>query len=204
MNPSQSLTLQFLDTFKDPELAGQARVLEPIPNKPYRLGRMPGCDVLVNYNRCSRIHATIRWDDNVFCWQIVDGGHYGDGEYGLSRNGIYLNGKRIKPAGIHEDMPNPEPITFGDTITLGGVGDILLASDQHATWGAEEPEKEEIEPPPPAPAPAQNPATWAGTVDRVMTPPTSRSEWIWRGFLVTLGLAIAVWLLPLAVEWWKE
>lgn len=195
MTPSQSLTLQFMDTFKDPALAGQARILEPIPNKPYRIGRKPGCEVLVHYQRCSRIHATLRWDDNLFCWQIVDGGHYGDGEYGLSRNGIYLNGKRIKPAGVHEDMPNPEPITFGDTITLGGVGDILVASDQHQTWGVEEEAERAIHQP--IPALQSDSPTWAGAIDKVMTPPSTRNEWVWRVLLVMVGIVVAIALIPL-------
>lgn len=85
-------------------VAGQE--IELHPNGSYTLGRDPWCDVVVQDRACSRRHARISVDDTGDEAQIEDL---------QSRNGTFLNGRRVRePARI----PDGGQVRLGSTIFI--------------------------------------------------------------------------------------
>jgi ABC-type multidrug transport system ATPase subunit len=109
----------------------------------YQVGRDPGSDIVLNDNRVSWQHATIRAENGV--WLVEDGG---------SRNGTYAAGQRI---GRHE-------ITRECTLRFGNAADgpaMFFALSRPAPSARPSPAPAPPAPAPPAPArpaPARKPA----------------------------------------------
>ncbi len=80
--------------------AGLRLPLELVGDRPLRLGRGLGCDVVVKHDTVSRLHAEIRRQDA--CWYVTDLG---------SCNGTWIEGRRVE----RESRVRP-----GDQILLGG------------------------------------------------------------------------------------
>ena len=79
-----------------------------------KIGREPGCDVIVNRREVSRLHARI----------VHDGGRYVLSDAG-SVNGTYVNGRRLD---------GPHALQSDDVIGLGSGPALLKFIDPHATF----------------------------------------------------------------------
>ena len=93
--------------FRDGDGDGRRRVVELSPEVPaVNIGRAPGCEIALPWDgEVSRVHARLERAGDV--WTLVDDG--------LSRNGSFVNGRRMRGRRRLED---------GDEI---GVGRTLLA-----------------------------------------------------------------------------
>lgn len=76
-------------------------------NKPvFTLGRDAGCDFcIVNAPEISRVHATLRYDENTLASYVVDNN---------SHNGTFVNGVKLIPG-------KPKRIANGDVMQLGTI-----------------------------------------------------------------------------------
>jgi FHA domain/Domain of unknown function (DUF1707) len=74
--------------------------------RPYVVGRNPGCDLVVDDDSVSRLHASITREGD--CWVIVDLG---------SRNGTHVNGWRVAKAHVFD----------GDELVLGRTQMVFRA-----------------------------------------------------------------------------
>jgi pSer/pThr/pTyr-binding forkhead associated (FHA) protein len=83
---------------------GRQRILALTSDRPrVSLGRHPGCDVALSWDEeVSRVHADVECIGGV--WTIVDDGR--------SRNGSYVNGKRLH---------GRRTLAHGDEVRLGGT-----------------------------------------------------------------------------------
>jgi len=78
---------------------GRRVAFRPLAAGLVRVGRAPGCDILLTDPHVSRYHAELRWDPQQG-WQVRDLG---------SHNGTFVNGHRVSVA----------PLREGDLLTVG-------------------------------------------------------------------------------------
>lgn len=96
-------------SYKDESGAPKLIRLKAISHaKPITIGRGEEADITINDPVCSRVHAAIRYWDDIFV--VRDMG---------SKNGTLLNGKKIDVAKL-----NP-----GDTLTIGNT-DLSAAAEE--------------------------------------------------------------------------
>ncbi|MEO0538381.1 MAG: FHA domain-containing protein [Cyanobacteria bacterium P01_A01_bin.123] len=124
--------LFFNPQFPDEALAGHCKEMVPSDSKrAWTLGRGEMADFVISDQLVSRLHCTIRWDDNLKQWALLDGGVYQDGHYSPSRNGVWLNKKRLRP----KDW---ELICSSDKLCLGTpLGKIIFGQSCHDTINSE-------------------------------------------------------------------
>lgn len=87
----------------------------PIKHWENQIGRSRSCDIVINYPTVSRNHAALIRDDKGN-WKIYDTN---------SKTGVYINDEKIDGSA---------QVNFGDTVTLGGVAQVLcpLSPDEQA------------------------------------------------------------------------
>lgn len=95
---------------------GRGGATYPLGTAPIAIGRSGENAVVLVHERVSRRHAQVEWDGERYLLRDLG-----------SRNGTFLNGRRIEA---------PEPLRHGDLIGVGGFTLFFDAADE--TVGAEE------------------------------------------------------------------
>ncbi len=108
---------------------------------PFRIGRADDCEVSINNEYVSRVHAEVAFENGTWCIRDLN-----------SSNGIYLNGRRVERT----------LITGPTAIRLGVEGPEILLSPETAADIKEQPSA----PQPHAPAAPISPSHGSGTVIR--------------------------------------
>lgn len=97
----------------------------------FSIGRHPQCSLTIDKKVVSRHHATIVWiknkeDRSKGCYWIIDG----DGKEKKSKNGVYVNGKKIAK----------HKLISGDVISIDSSSDITYRRISNATENIRIPE----------------------------------------------------------------
>jgi len=97
----------------------------------FSIGRHPQCSLTIEKKVVSRHHATIVWiknkdDRNKGCYWILDG----DGKGKKSKNGVYVNGKKI----------SKHQLICGDLISVDNSSNIIYNRISNVTENLRIPE----------------------------------------------------------------
>lgn len=144
----EKLCLYFSQDFCESQHQGHYYELDPnsgadtTPRTKWLIGRMTGqvssvaCDVILTNRIFSRIHCTILYDWSIGRWWLLDGGIYpGEDLVTPSRNGVWVNRKRVPTGDLPRGGVQLEP---GDFIQLSKAlpSEIkVLASDKDTIGG---------------------------------------------------------------------
>ena len=123
--------LFFNPCFPDEALAGHCKQMAPTESKrAWTIGRGEMADVQISEQLVSRLHCTLRWDGSLRQWALLDGGVYQDGQYATSRNGVWINNKRLRP----KDWETVNP---SDKICLGPELKLIFGQSCYDTINSE-------------------------------------------------------------------
>lgn len=89
--------------WRDPDGVLRARAVEDDGQRSWTIGRGEGMDVVVADPRVSRVHARLERDGDE--WAVVD--------LGMSRNGTFVNGKRVL---VRARLADDDRLRLGQTI----------------------------------------------------------------------------------------
>ncbi len=146
----------------------------------WRVGRNPKLEIVFRNPRVSREHASIRYDEELGCWQIADS---------KSANGTWLNGRKLPPYTWHPIVESDRAI-FGVTSAA-----ISFSYDTHSTLDGSEDDTPTGGQPKPQEHPAVPPAPiddWRIAIIQAIKE-TPNHRLVLYGILALSGLAL--WLL---------